>query len=131
MTIKLIPMILSAICVVESNNDSCAMGDWNEDRCDFDAIGAFQIHRAALQDVNRVYGYCYQHEEMLDYKKAYRVAGGYLLILTSRFIRKYGSVPTESELVMMYNGGSGTNFQNTGYLNKYNEVKKRIYEKEN
>ena len=106
------------------------MGDWNKYTCDFDAIGAFQIHKAALQDVNDVYGYCYQHEEMLDYNKAYRVASGYLNILISRFVKKHGGNPSESELVMMYNGGSGVNFKKTNYLNRYNNLK-TIYEKEN
>ena len=127
---NLIPIILSLICIVESNNNVCAMGDWNKYTCDFDAIGAFQIHKAALQDVNDVYGYCYQHEEMLDYNKAYRVASGYLNILISRFVKKHGGNPSESELVMMYNGGSGVNFKKTNYLNRYNNLK-TIYEKEN
>ena len=128
---NLIPIVLSIISIVESNNNVCAMGDWNKYSCDFDAIGAFQIHKAALQDVNDVYGYCYHHEEMLEYNKAYRVAGGYLNILISRFVKKYGENPSESQLVMMYNGGPATNFKNTKYLNRYNNFKTSIYEKEN
>lgn len=130
MTIKLIPIIVSIIAMVESDNNICAMGDWNNSRCEFDAVGAFQVHKAALQDVNDTYGYCYHHEEMVDYKKSQRVADGYLKILVRRFMRKYGSEPSESQLVMMYNGGANTNFKNVGYLKRYNE-KKIIYEKEN
>lgn len=118
------------ISVIESNSDPCAMGDWNKYSCDFDAIGAFQIHRAALQDVNDTYGYCYQHEEMLDYKKAYVVAEGYLKILHTRFTREYGFEPTESQLVMMYNGGFGSDFQNIRYFIRYEEFKEDIYGKE-
>lgn len=64
--------LLAALLAVESGGNDLAVGDHGR------AIGALQIHRGVVEDVNRHHGTTYRHADMHDRAKAVRVASLYL-----------------------------------------------------
>jgi len=64
--------LLAALLAVESGGNDLAVGDQGR------AIGALQIHRGVVEDVNRVHKTRYTHADMHDRQKAVRVCSLYL-----------------------------------------------------
>lgn len=83
----------------ESNNNTDAIGDNGK------AYGIVQIHKICVDDVNRIYGTNYEHEDMFDEACAKEVFILYLQAGIDNFKRKHGYLPTEEQIVRMWNGG--------------------------
>lgn len=64
--------LLAALLAVESGGNDLAVGDNGR------ALGALQIHRGVVVDVNRRHGTRYTHRDMHDRAKAVRVCNLYL-----------------------------------------------------
>lgn len=82
---------LAALLAVESGGNDLAIGDGGR------AIGALQIHRGVVDDVNRVHGTKYRHADMHDRKKAVRVA--------SLYIATYAPGASPEVQARVWNGG--------------------------
>lgn len=64
--------LLAAMIAVESSGNPAAIGDGGRAR------GVLQIHPGVVQDVNRVYGTTYRHQDMHNPAVAVDVAKAYL-----------------------------------------------------
>ena len=91
--------IVEVLKKVESLNDSNAIGDNGK------AYGVLQIHKIYVDDVNKNCGTEYTHDDMFDENCAEEVFHLYMELASERFVRKYGKVPTEQDIVRMHNGG--------------------------
>jgi hypothetical protein len=87
-----IERLLDAIVLVESNNQSNAVGDGGS------AVGAYQIRPIFLHDVNRICG-CerYTLADRLDPAKSRQMA--------RIFLNHYGKEKTLLEMARQFNGG--------------------------
>lgn len=94
MTIKTLLLIL---ILVESGGNDNAVGDNGR------AYGPLQIHAVYVQDVNRIYGTSYRHEEMFDRQLAMEVASMYLSHYGSN--ERLGRNPTVADLALIHQGG--------------------------
>ena len=86
-----ISKLISALIIVESSGNDLAIGDHGK------AIGALQIHKEVILDVNRVYGTHYRHQDMTNRAQARAVCEAYL--------RHYGRGATTEQLARRWNGG--------------------------
>lgn len=84
---------------IETKNDTLAIGDNGR------AWGIVQIHKIAVDDVNRIYGTWYDHEDAFDPVCAQEIFELYLMAGIKRFKKRYGKEPTEQDVVRMWNGG--------------------------
>ncbi len=112
--------ILPLISKIESNNDDTAIGDNGK------AYGRLQIWNIAVQDVNRVYGTKYTHEQMHDYAMAKEVFKLTLKHGIKVYKEKHGVMPKEEDVVRMWNGGvykGYTNAKTEKYWKKYKKEK--------
>lgn len=108
--------ILSLICIlisVESGGNDSAVGDNGR------ALGCLQLHKIYIEDVNRIYGTTYVHEDALNREKAIEITRLYL---------EYwgGENPTVAKLALLHNmGPKGPSKKNTltaqRYLAKVNQ----------
>ena len=89
--------LIAAVMMVESGGDPNAIGDHHRAR------GAFQIHAAAVRDVNRFYGTQYTHRQMHDPQAARDVFVRYLRIYVTP--RRLGRQPTAQDYARCWNGG--------------------------
>ena len=69
------------------------------------AFGMYQIHSGYVQDVNRVYGTHYTHEDMRERKKAEDVVLKYLAYWGERYQINTGNPPTAEDYFRLHNGG--------------------------
>ena len=104
--------LLDAIEKVESGGDSSAVGDNGK------AVGAYQIHKIYVDDVNRISGKSFRYIDRKDKAKSRKMATIYL--------RHYGKGKTLIELARIHNGGP------KGYKKKCTEkyaekIKKVLY----
>jgi len=83
----------------ESNNNALAIGDNGK------AYGVVQIHKICVDDVNRIYGTGYTHQQMFDVTCAKEVFILYLQAGINRYTLRHGKLPTEGQVVRMWNGG--------------------------
>jgi hypothetical protein len=83
--------LISALIIVESSGNDQAIGDQGR------AIGCLQIHRAVVQDVNRITGSHYRHQDMTNRAQARAVCEAYL--------KHYGRGATTEQLARRWNGG--------------------------
>lgn len=91
--------IYDVIKHVETNNRELAVGDNGK------AFGVVQIHKICVDDINRIYGTSYTHEDAFDKNCAEEMFHLYLSAGIKRFKRIYDRDPTEGEIVRMWNGG--------------------------
>lgn len=108
---------------VESNNNPKAIGDTGN------AFGVVQIHKACVEDVNRVYGTQYYHEQMFDEQCASEVFYLYLRYGIKLFKIRNKAKPTTQDVVRMWNGGiySGYRRESTKkYYKKYLQFKTKL-----
>lgn len=89
--------LIAALIVVESQGDDIAVGD------DGRAFGCLQIHAEYVEDVNRIAGASYVHEDAFDRDKAIKMVTIYL----THYCRKerLGRVATFEDLARCHNGG--------------------------
>jgi len=98
--------LITALIAVESGGNDMAIGDNGK------AIGALQIHKAVVIDVNRITGSHYRHQDMTNRAQARAVCEAYL--------KAYGKGATTEQLARRWNGGpTGDKKQATeAYWNK-------------
>jgi hypothetical protein len=86
--------VLDAIAIVESNNNPNAVGDNGK------AVGAFQIHKIYVDDVNRILGEDkYSYDDRWDAEKSRKMT----LIYTLHYTKKYNH--TAESMAAVHNGG--------------------------
>jgi hypothetical protein len=83
--------LISALIIVESSGNDRAIGDQGR------AIGCLQIHRGVVQDVNRITGSNYRHQDMTNRVAARAVCQAYL--------EHYGKGKTTEQQARIWNGG--------------------------
>lgn len=103
--------LIAALIAVESNGRDNAIGDGGA------AIGALQIHRSVVIDVNRIAGTSYTHQQMTNRIAARKVCEIYL--------NRYASGKTNEEAARIWNGGP-TGHNKTATLSYWNKVKKQL-----
>ena len=112
--------IYETIVKVESNGNPNAIGD------DGMAYGIVQIHKICVDDVNKVYGTSYIHEQMFEEACAEEIFSLYLQYGRKLFRKKYGREANEEEIVRMWNGGIYKGYRKVAtikYYNRYKELK--------
>ena len=103
--------LISALIMVESNNNDLAIGDQGR------AIGCLQIHLSVVLDVNRITGSHYRHQDMTNRAAARAVCQAYLT--------HYGRGATTEQLARRWNGGP-TGDRKTATVAYWSKVKKEI-----
>ena len=92
--------VISCIGIVESNLNPNAIGDNGE------AVGALQIHKEYVDDVNRILGYkAYTYDDRKDTTKSYMMAYVYLVHYGRRYKKLTGEDPTPVVYARIHNGG--------------------------
>lgn len=100
MNVTILSALVWAIMMTESGGrEGIQAGDGGK------AVGLYQLHQIAVDDVNKAYGNHYTPEDRKDPEKAKEIVERYLILNGSRFKRKYGKGPTIEEMARMYNGG--------------------------
>jgi len=120
-----LPEMFEVIKHVETNNNPNIIGDNGK------AYGIVQIHKICVDDVNRIYGTCYTHEDSFDEECAREIFYLYLQYGKERYKRKYGVYPSEEVLVRMWNFGIYQKQYKNGYYKKYLKYKKLIQNTKN
>jgi len=69
------------------------------------ARGILQIHKICVVEVNNFYNTRYTHNQMSVENLATEVAILYLKLGIKKFKKKYNKLPTEEQVVRMFNGG--------------------------
>ncbi len=92
-----LPLLLSALIVVESNGDDRAVGDQGA------AFGALQIHECFVQDVNRIAGTDFDHRDAHSRPTALWIATVYLNYYANR--DRLGRPPTAEDRARIWVGG--------------------------
>jgi len=105
--------IVTILKIVESNNNSCAIGDNGK------AKGVLQIHEIYVKEVNNRYGTNFSHDDMFDEHKAEDVTKKYLRFFIRYYTSKYKKLPTEEHIVRCHNGGFVTGFKRITTLKYY------------
>ncbi len=91
--------LINALITTESHNRQFVIGDKGK------AYGKLQIHKAVIQDVNRIYGTQYRHSDAFNHSKAVSIAGLYLKHYGRAYKRIYGRQPTNEIYARLWNGG--------------------------
>lgn len=108
---------------VESEYQPDAIGD------DGKALGILQIHKVAIDDVNRIYGTSYKHSDAFTVKCAEEIFELYVTYWTKKLEEREGRKATNKDIVRIWNGGpKGYRKGSTQwYLKKYLKVRKNLY----
>lgn len=112
--------IWEGITVVESNKDPTAIGDNGK------SWGIVQIQKIAIDDVNRLYGTSYTHEDAFDVECAKEIFHLYLYAGIVRFKNRYNKMPTEQDVVRMWVGGIYTGYKRDTTIKYYNKYKRLL-----
>lgn len=91
--------LLDAIRYVESKNYNKAVGDNGK------AFGSYQIHKAYIEDVNRIYKTNYKHEDAFNETLAREITKKYLMYYGRVYYNKTGRMPTDEIFARIHNGG--------------------------
>jgi len=94
-----ISKIITVLKQTESNGDIKAIGDNGK------AFGILQIHKICIDDVNRIYGTDYTHQDAFNEHCAEEIFTLYINAGIKRFVKRYSKQPTEQDIVRMWNGG--------------------------
>jgi len=103
--------LISALIIVESSGNDQAIGDNGR------ALGPLQIHRGVVQDVNRITGSHYRHQDMTNRVVARAVCEAYL--------KHWGKGKTTEQQARIWNGGP-TGDKKQATLGYWNKVSKHI-----
>ena len=119
--------LMSALCIVESN----AKGDYSKKLKEYRAIGAFQLWKIYVDDVNNIFKNrgCkkrYKYSDRYDYRKSYEMVVIYLNHYGTIYEKKTGKKATFEVLSRIHNGGpNGWKKESTiKYWNKVQEILK-------
>lgn len=91
--------IIPALIVVESGNNSNAIGDNGK------AFGILQLHKDYIDDVNRIYGTSYVHNDAFDPIKAKDITRLYLTYWGNKYVKDTKKPLTYDVLARLHNGG--------------------------
>lgn len=92
--------LLFVIAMVESGGDPTPPdGDGGL------AFGMYQIHSGYVEDVNRVYGTTYTHEDARNKETAELIVVRYLRYWANRYELNTGKVATAEDYFRLHNGG--------------------------
>jgi hypothetical protein len=108
---------------VESEHNPDAIGD------DGKAYGILQIHEVAVDDVNRIYGTNYVHEDAFDIQKSEEIFELYIKHWAAKVCDREGRDATTEDIVRIWNGGPrGYKKGSTEwYLKKFLRFRKNRY----
>ena len=86
--------------------------------------GILQIQKGVIEDVNRVYGTVYRHQDAFDIACAEEIFDLYISIWSSHLEKKEGRKATVEDIVRIWNGGpKGYKKKSTlDYLAKYEKT---------
>ncbi len=104
---------------IETNNNPLAIGDGGK------AYGVVQIHKIAVDDVNRIYGTSYTHEDSFDISCAEEIFYLYLQAGIRRYTKKHRRAPTEEQVVRMWNGGIYKGYKKSSTIKYYRKYEIR------
>jgi hypothetical protein len=85
--------------MVESNGNSTAIGDNGK------SLGAYQLSKEYIMDVNRVYKTNYIHEDAFDDVKSSDIVSKYLTFYGNYYKKLTGNEPTNEIYARIHNGG--------------------------
>ena len=110
--------LLDAIELVESGGRFDAVGDGGM------SIGAYQLTKAYVRDVNRIYGTAYTARDRMNKRRSREMTYAYLLYYGRVYERRTGKIATYEVLSRIHNGGPyGMYKQSTNhYWRKVEEV---------
>lgn len=91
--------IIDILKEVETNNNPTSVGDNGK------AFGVLQIHKICVDDINRMYGTHYTHEDAFIEECAEEIFRKYINIGVGLYIKKHNKFPSEKDIVRMWNGG--------------------------
>lgn len=94
-------VLLTAIMMVESGGEDYPKGSNDNGK----AVGAYQIHQGVLDDLDRVYGLEFKHEDMHDRHIARYVCYRYLRHYGRAYQKRTGKEPTTEVYARIWNGG--------------------------
>lgn len=115
--------ISTVLKLVESGGDPLAIGDSGK------AYGILQIHKITVDDINRIYGTTYTHQDAFDEVCSEEMFFYYINAGIKRYVNRYNRQPTEEEIVRFWNGGiyKGHRIDATvKYYKRYLYFKKKI-----
>lgn len=112
--------IWKRIVEIESNKDPTAIGDNGM------SWGIVQIQKIAVDDVNRLYGTSYTHADAFDVECAKEIFHLYLYAGIVMFKNRYNRMPTEQEVVRMWNGGIYTGYKRKTTIKYYRKYKQLL-----
>lgn len=112
---------------VESQYNPDALGDYVNGEPT--AYGILQIRKIAVDDVNRVYGTTYKHEDAFNVKCANEIFELYISYWTDKLEQREGRKATSEDIIRIWNGGPrGYQKQSTNWhVEKYLKVRKNAY----
>jgi hypothetical protein len=119
---KIINTTLPIVKQIESNNNSNEVGDGGK------AFGILQIHKICVQDVNRLYGTSYTHNQMFDVSMAEIIYKLYLTKGIEIYVEKHCKMPNTMEVVRMWNGGIYNGYTKTAtidYADRYRKYNRQ------
>ena len=115
--------LLDAIAIVESNNNPDAEGDFRRDVPM--AIGAYQLWKIYVDDVNRIYGSEFSYDDRWDAAKSREMVRLYLIHYGKRYSRLTGKPCTLEVLARIHNGGPN-GFKKEATKKYWSKVKKEL-----
>lgn len=107
--VQLDDALLDAIEIVESNANSFAIGDNGK------SVGSFQITKAYVDDVNRVYKKNYSYSDRYDRDKSRDMTRLYLTYYGNFYELKTDKTATYEVLCRIHNGGPRGMYKNSTY----------------
>jgi len=112
---------------VESEHNPAALGDFRGDTPT--AFGILQIRKIAIDDVNRVYGTNYSHQDAFYEDCAEEIFQLYTDYWANKVCERSGRDATINDIVRIWNGGPTGYLQNCteNYLEKYLDYKNKLY----
>jgi hypothetical protein len=111
--------LVDAIIQVESGGKKDAVGDKGK------AKGILQIWDVVIQDVNRVYGTNYKHDDAFDPVKSKDIFDKYTTFWAKQYQKKTGKKATDEVIARIWNGGP-KGWKNPNTLGYWNKVKKEM-----
>lgn len=111
--------LIEALIKVESNGKSLAIGDNGK------AKGCLQLWESYINDVNRIAGTSYRHNDAFNYIKAREITKTYLTHYGKRYKKLTGKEPTDEVFARIHNGGPN-GYNKTATVKYWNKVKKQL-----
>ncbi len=109
--------------IIESGgepNPAIAVGDNGA------SIGAYQIQKAVIDDVNRVYPqYNFTYEDRYNIKKSEQICYLYLKYWGGHYQKTTGKNPTAETLARIWNGGP-KGYKKESTIKYWNKIKKHL-----